>query len=123
MNHCFLLCGLVLLFSACQTTSLSQHRESKLIREEILRAYLKDVKKSDGINLKEAFLVAQSDLIFHDLDKRYRIKEPVMAFEDVTRWGIVFQPISKTWGEAIGQSRFIIVVDKNSGQTRSFFDS
>lgn len=123
MNRCILLLGIVTLLTACQTTSMYQHRESKLIREEIMRAYLTEIKKTDGIDLKEAFLLAQSDLIFHNLDKRYLINNPLMAFEDASRWGIAFEPVSKTWGEAISQSRLVIIISKDSGEMKSYFDS
>ena len=89
-----------------------------LTKKEIMQAYLKDINKSDGINQKEAVLLAQSQLIFHGYENKYLIHEPHMGFDDKNFWVIKFYPANKTLVEVLESPIVLVTIAKDNGKVK-----
>jgi hypothetical protein len=84
-------------------------------KPQIMKDYLSQVDRSDGINQEEAVLLARSQLIFHGKDTRYDLNNPQVSSED-RYWVLVFTPVNKTLGELLSSSELTMRIDKKDGR-------
>ena len=61
-------------------------------RQAIMRAYLQNVEKYDGVDEKEALLLAQSQLIFQGYADSYDVGTPQLVSQDDKFWKVEFFP-------------------------------
>ena len=84
-------------------------------KEDILKAFLEDINKRDGVTLYEAIIMAQTELIFRDILNNYHFEKPQITTQSPARWGIRFHPrLINTDNKPAVPVQFIIT--KNQGQ-------
>ncbi len=85
-------------------------------RTAILKSYQSEVAKHDGINQKEALLLAQSEVIFRGYDDEYRVAHPRLMDDDGgSHWRVLFYPVNKTMHDALHKPNVMVRVDKANG--------
>ena len=109
----FLVVGCIFLLVGCMTTKKNILRASK---EEIMKSYLLGVHKTDGINKKEAILLAQSQIIFLGYEHDYNYAKIEILKEDKNEWVFKFYPIGKTLQESTNKPNFLVSVRKKEGE-------
>ena len=87
------------------------------VRQAIMRAYLQNVEKYDGVDEKEAVLLAQSQLIFQGYADSYDVETPQVVSRDDKFWKIQFSPVSKNTMET-DASPLMISVNRKDGVSR-----
>lgn len=112
LSHLKILC---LLFLATQGCSTISSPSTSLSKEEIMQAYLSGIEKFDGINEKEAILLAQSQLVFLGKESQY-YKDNPQVLEDQETWEIQFLPITRTLGEVLSTPVIFVFIDKKNGE-------
>ncbi len=80
-----------------------------------MQAYLSGIEKFDGINEKEAILLAQSQLVFLGKESQY-YKDNPQVLEDQETWEIQFLPITRTLGEVLSTPVIFVFIDKKNGE-------
>lgn len=91
--------------------------EPKAVKADIMKAYLSEVTKYDGIDVNEAVILAQSEMIFHGLDKDYYLDTPQLEPTDRDHWGVRFYPINRNPRDVITNPSVLVVVDRKDGKT------
>ena len=109
----FLVVGCIFLLSGCMTTKKNITIASK---EDIMKAYLAGVNKTDGIDKKEAILLAQSQIIFLGYEHDYNYAKIEVLKEDKSEWVFKFYPIGKTLKDSINKPNFLVSVRKKDGE-------
>ena len=104
----------ILLICSAGCAGLQDTSES-VSRKEMMRSYLLQVKKTDGINREEALLIAKSELYFRGLDKMYNLNQAPAVFEDDNRWAVSFTFHHKTFQQLISEPRTFILIEKKDG--------
>ena len=104
-----------LLFCGCTGTIEERPVADK---NEIMKAYFSKVSRHDGVNIKEAVLLAQSELIFHNYEKEYHIDKPQLEFVSREFYGIRFFPFSRNSGDAKIRPSILVVVGRSDGSVR-----
>ena len=104
---------LCLLFGCASTEKVS------LNKQEIARAYLTKINKKDGINRREAVLLAQNELLFLGRDHEYNINGPKIVSETPRLWIIHFPSLPKTFQEVLSKPELNILVEKKDGSVRA----
>lgn len=97
--------------SGCVTLS-----SCKTTKQSIMKAYLTDVSKTDGINREESMLLAQSELIFRGYESTFDIGEPKNWGEDREHYTYLFLHIGLTLIEARPDQRMVVTVSKKNGE-------
>ena len=82
-----------------------------------MSSYLSKISKSDGIDQEEAILIAQSEIIFRGLQKKYYLDDPIYQGIDQHYWTIKFRPVTKTLSQTKTRYNIIIYVHQDDGQT------
>lgn len=95
----------------CATTTPVVKRNNA----EIMKKYLTQIDKSDGIDQDEALLLARSQIIFRGKDARYDLDKPRLSSEK-DEWVLTFSPVNKTLGEVISSTDLIIRISKRDGR-------
>ena len=106
---------------------LGCHRDIALKRPNVqpadpqfLKSYFTQIKKYDGIDQREALLLAQSQLKFEGRDKEYHIDHPQFISHDEEHWLVEFPPVDKTFAEARRSSPILFIIDKKTGACRRY---
>ena len=84
-----------------------------------MKNYFTQIKKYDGIDEKEAVLLAQSQLRFAGDEKNYYIEHPEIVLYDEEHWIVRFLPVNRTLAQASTNSALLIIIDKKTGAVRS----
>jgi hypothetical protein len=84
-------------------------------QKAILKAYLSEITRYDGITLQEARIIAQSEIIFRGYGDIYYLQQPQVKFEDDRHFVFAFTPIVKTLEETVPRPERLVRVDKKSG--------
>ncbi len=87
-------------------------------REALMRSFLSDVVKFDGIDQREAAIIAKSELMFRQEDERFYLDEPHFEAVDEDNWGIRFYPVNRSAAEARRNPSMLVVVNKETGRVR-----
>ena len=85
-----------------------------------MKSYLSQVTKNDGIDQKEAILLAQSQVIFRGYAENYYLDKPLLVFDKVDRYGIKFFPRYKNLSEMRVYPKVLVVVQKKDGRIRFY---
>ena len=87
-------------------------------KNDIMHAYLYEVQKNDGIDTKEAAVLAQSQLIFNGHLSRCYFDRPEVEDFSEEYWGVSFYPVNKTLGEVSSHPPVFFLVDKKTGSVQ-----
>lgn len=93
-----LLTGLMAGCTARQNQISSQPEGTGVIHkntQEIMRAYLSNVNKQDGISREEGVLIAQSELIFRGYEDQYDIGDPELIEDNAERFSYRFSALEQ----------------------------
>lgn len=93
-------------------------RQQDFSKEAIMKSYLSQVKKSDGIDRQEAVILGQSQIVFRGYDQEYLLGNPEFIKESDRQYVLKFYPKIKTFAERRGYPPILVWVEKNDGQTR-----
>lgn len=90
--------------------------EAEITKRQIMQAYQAQVSKFDGIDFREAKLVAQSEVIFRGYDDQYRVTQPQVK-DDRERdvWRVKFFPINRTMYDALHKPNVLVSIEKKDG--------
>ncbi len=88
--------------------------------QSIMKDYLSQVNTHDGVNRKEAILLAQSQVVFRGYDQHYYLDRPKLAFEKPDRYGIKFYPRHKTMNVNEQYPTILVVIKKSDGEARFY---
>ena len=106
---------LAVFLSACATRA---SQGPSAATQGIMKGYLSQVKKFDGINQREAILLAQSQLMFQGLDRDYYYNQPRVEEETAESFQVVFDPINRTLAEAQTNIPLEVFVSKKDGSVK-----
>ena len=111
----FLTLFFLIFLSACATHA---PQGPSAATQGVMKGYLSQIKKFDGINEHEAILLAQSQLMFQGLDEEYYYNHPRVEEESAESFLVVFDPINKTLAETQTDTPIEIIVSKKDGSVR-----
>lgn len=114
---------LIIVFSICIFGFGCATPKESLSGQDIMKAYLSKVNRTDGISVQEAVFLAQSQLVFRGYEKNYYLDRPKQIFESEKSFGIQFYPRLKTVQEAKDYPTVVVEVQKKDGQTRFHRDT
>ncbi len=107
---------IVMTCMGCMTTTGNAKASSP--KQGIMDAYLTKIQKYDGIDEAEAILLAQSQLIFRGVDRKYYIEHPEIFGGGDKIWEVKFFPVNKTLAQASANQPLVIAVNKKDGNVR-----
>ncbi len=94
----------------------NQQIERKSVTKKIMRDYLTAINKLDGINLTEAKILAQSQLLFGGQEKAYDLESIQLSEFNRQAWIAKFMPINKTFNPSTKTTILIMLIDRKSGK-------
>ena len=97
--------------------------EAKPTSSEFMKNYFTQIKKYDGIDEREAILLAQSQLRFQGDEKKYYIDHPQVVPYDEEHWLVSFAPVNKTLAQVSSNPDLLIIIDKKNGDVRTHKES
>lgn len=82
----------------------------------VMSSYLSDVSKYNGIDRKEAIILAQSELYFHELKDEYYVDRAFVRYENEDVFAISFPPVRMTLQDSFETEPIMFYVDKKNGK-------
>lgn len=104
---------ILLLLSAACTAPIQD--TSGVNKTTLAHDYLTDVRKEDGIDRREALLLAQNEILFRAFENSFDIQNPGIFLDNNELWGIRFPTHKKTMEEALSGRVIDVYIRKEDG--------